>query len=89
MSFDYEKASGSTSHREFISLSEPTDLHFGIDVTELNEEDRINLTVELARARKVYDNAVAALMNDYDVNKNFRNFKPSGMTNIESENIYG
>lgn len=86
-SFDYTKADGTTSHREFIEFYGPTHLCFGVDVTELEEADRIDLATKLAYARSEFDKDVATLMELYDVKHNFRQFKPESMTNVESENF--
>jgi hypothetical protein len=89
MTFDYVKANGTKSHRDVIMLRAPTDLYFGVDVSELPEEERITIAVELARVKGIYDKAISAVMHDHDVVHNFRQFNPESMTNIESEIFYG
>lgn len=88
MTFEYTKSDGKTTTRNFIELSKPSNLHFGIDVSELDEEERIELVSAIARVRKEFDIKVAELMSEYDVKQNFRQFKPEAMTNIESELFY-
>lgn len=81
-SFDYTKTSGDVSKRDVLVVSEPTNVVFGIDISELNPDDMAEF---LEDYRKVFDakqRELAEVMAKYDLANRFRRFTPEGMTNI-------
>lgn len=81
-SFDYTKASGDVSKRDVLVVSEPTNVVFGIDLSELNPDDMAEF---LEDYRKVFDakqRELAEVMAKYDLANRFRRFIPEGMANI-------
>ena len=81
-SFDYTKTSGDVSKRDVLVVSEPTNVVFGIDLSELNPDDMAEF---LEDYRKVFDakqRELAEVMAKYDLTNRFRRFTPEGMSNI-------
>ena len=83
-SFEYTKANGNTSFRNVIVISEPSNMVRGIDVSELDEHDQAALAIRMSEAYQAYLDAQAKLFAEFDVTRNFRQFDPLKMTNIES-----
>lgn len=82
MTFTYNKDATHQSERVFIPLVAPTDKYFGIDVSELDEENQSCIAIELESLANKYKRDQEAIMAGYDVKHNYRSFFPSKMTNI-------
>jgi hypothetical protein len=85
MEFDYTKADGTTKPRELLVLSEPSQVYFGIDVSELNSDEFSILVESMRKLKNEYDAKTAELMNDFEVRTMLRNFKPENMANTTVE----
>ena len=71
--FRYRKPNGEESNRTVFVLSKPSDMYFGIDLSEFDEDEKSFYESEL---RKLY-NGVEAAIEDMGLNNNYRNFKQS------------
>lgn len=85
LSFSYTKDDGKTTQRNIIPISSPTDKYFGIDLSELSEEDQGIFEARYQEIMDTKDSAIHQLMFDMDVRFKFRNFIPAKMTNIVSD----
>jgi len=85
MEFDYTKADGTTKSRELLVLSEPSQVYFGIDVSELNDDEFSILVDSMRKLKNEHDAKTAELMNDFEVRTMLRNFLPKNMTNITEQ----
>ena len=82
ITFDYAKKDGSKSERTLLALTQPTDKYSGIDVSELSPvqaEEFIKLYTQLHDA---FIMRAKALQADFDLTHSFRQFLPSGMSNV-------
>jgi hypothetical protein len=87
ISFDYTKADGKTSKRTLVVSAEPTTLYAGTDISSLDAEDQVCYANEVQLAKDVYLEMLKNINNTYDLNFNYRQFKPDGMKNIVEEEI--
>lgn len=87
ISFDYTKADGKQSNRTLLVSAEPTKLYAGTDISSLSEEDQACYINEVQLAKDVYLEMLKNINNTYDLNFNYRQFKPEAMANIVEEDI--
>ena len=87
LSFNYKRADGKVSERTIVVSAEPTDLFAGTDISSLNAEDQVSYINELQLAKDIYLEKLKQINNEYDLNFNFRQFKPESMTSIKEEDI--
>ena len=87
LSFNYTKADGKVSQRTVLISAEPTSLYAGTDISSLDEEDQALYIAEAQRIKDAYLEMLKNLNNTYDLNFNYRQFKPENMANIEEEII--
>ena len=82
--FEYTDAKGKTTQRVAAIISEPSNLLAAIDVSELS----INEVEAFAKAHNElkdrYKAELLALQAEFDLTHNLRNFKTSGMANVET-----
>jgi hypothetical protein len=84
LSFQYTKENKVTD-RVFIPLETPTDKYFGIDITELSEEEQGVFAAMFSKIIEDKEEAVHSLMSEFDLKFKFRYFIPSKMSNISKE----
>ena len=87
ISFKYTKADGKTSNRVIALSNEPTTLYAGTDITSLDAEDQVSYANEVQLAKDMYLEMLKNINNTYDLNFNYRQFKPENMANIVTEDI--
>ena len=87
ISFKYTKADGKQSDRTLLVSAEPTTLYAGTDISSLDAEDQVCYVNEVQLAKDVYLEMLKNINNTYDLNFNYRQFKPEQMANIEEELI--
>lgn len=73
--FTYTKPNGDMSEREVFIISSPTDLYFGIDISEYSEADREVYRTQIMFIHNEYMNAMKAELEELGVSSNYRNFK--------------
>jgi len=86
-SFKYAKSEKSITDRVVAVLSEPTTNMFGIDITELSDEQSAAFAAAFDTLQKDYYQRIEYLMKDYDIGTMYRNFNPEKMSDIEVEDI--
>lgn len=87
ITFDYTKADGKQSQRTLVVSAEPTKLYAGTDISSLDDEAQAHYINEVQLAKDVYLASLKKINDAYDLNFNFRQFKPECMTNIIGEEI--
>ena len=87
ISFKYTKADGKQSDRTILVSAEPTTLYAGTDLSSLSAEDQVSYINEVALAKEVYLERLKQINAEYDMNFNYRQFKPENMANIVEEDI--
>jgi hypothetical protein len=88
LSFKYTKQDGKESLRVLAPLYTPNgNAYFGIDITELEPADQVEFAKGLQKLEDIKMDSIDALMAQYDISHNFRNFLPIRMSNIEAEEI--
>jgi hypothetical protein len=85
MEFDYTKSDGSVTHREVVVVSEPCQFVRAIDVSELDADSFSEFVTHYRTLKDEYDNKLAVLMKQMELHRSFRQFKPEGMTNTNTE----
>jgi hypothetical protein len=85
ISFDYTKADGKVSKRTVVVTAEPTHLYAGTDISSLNDEDQALYINEYIKIKDIYLEMLKNLNSTYDLNFNYRQFKPENMKIIEEE----
>lgn len=82
--FEYTDAKNKVTQRVAAIINEPSHLVAAIDVSELS----INEVEAFAKAhnqlKDQYRAALLALQEEFDLVHNLRNFKTSGMSNVET-----
>lgn len=87
ITFKYTKADGKTSQRTLLVSAEPTKLYAGTDISVLEPADQVSYCNEVALAKEVYLAALKKINDEYDLNFNYRQFKPECMNDIVREDI--
>jgi hypothetical protein len=87
ITFKYTKADGKQSDRTLLVSAEPTKLYAGTDITSLDAEDQVSYVNEVQLAKDVYLEMLKNINNTYDLNFNYRQFKPEAMAEIVEEDI--
>ena len=87
ISFKYTKADGKQSDRTLLVSAEPTKLYAGTDISSLDAEDQVSYVNEVQLAKDVYLEMLKNINNTYDLNFNYRQFKPEAMAEIIEEDI--
>ncbi len=85
--FTYTKADGKISNRVLAGVSKPNKFVSGTDVTELPQEQQVLYAMAIQEAKTAYLEAIKVINDKFDVNHNFRQFKPECMTNVVEEDI--
>jgi len=87
ISFKYTKADGKQSDRTLLVSAEPTKLYAGTDITSLDAEDQVSYVNEVQLLKDRYMDSLKFLNDKYDLNFNYRQFKPESMAGIIEEEI--
>ena len=82
--FDYTKGSGSTSTRLIVPTVNPTSNQSGIDVTNMDPDLALVFEQEYLTLVADFKDKTTALMRKFDVEHNYRQFKPAGMANVKT-----
>lgn len=87
LTFKYTKADGKVSKRVLLVSAEPTKLYAGTDISSLSDEDQVAYINDVAEAKELYLQMIKSLNDKYDLNFNFRQFKPENMSDIVEDDI--
>lgn len=87
VNFTYTKSDGNISERAFVPLHIPFEDYFGIDVTELSEEDQALFAAEIKTLQDLHNKAITSIMEEYDIKHNYRKFLKEKMSDITIENF--
>lgn len=82
--FDYTKADGSVSPRFVVKTTGPEANQCGIDVTTMDPDLSVLFEQEYLDLVSEFKNKVSDLMRKFDIEHNYRQFKPSGMSNVQN-----
>lgn len=82
ITFTYTKDDGKKSKRVLAVHTEPQRLFGGTDISELTKEEVAEYMAELKELKFEYMQAVARLNDSFDLNHQFRQFKPENMSEI-------
>lgn len=86
-SFKYTDAKGRTSDRVLMAHNIPSTMYSGTDITELDEEQRGLFIAEVDAAKDRYAKELQAIIEKYDLNYKYRQFRSEKMTDITKESI--
>ncbi len=87
LSFKYTKSNGKQSDRVIVPISSPSKNVFGIDISELSQEEQATFAVQVGEARIKYMDEVNSIMAQFDVSTMYRNFLADKMGDIVEEEI--
>ena len=79
--FTYTKKTGDVSQRAVIVTGEPSKFLQGIDVSELQPEDFVAFCTAMAEMQDRQQAERQALLEQYDLKHNFRQFDPQLISN--------
>jgi len=82
ISFTYTKSNGEVSKRVISPTIVPSKNYEGIDLSELEVVDQITYCQELGKIRDELNTRVLELNARFDVEKKYRCFIPSNMTDV-------
>lgn len=83
MTFQYMKSPDDITDRVFLSLGEPTNKYFGVDIGELSEEEQGLFISGVNKAFEEYTEQLNTLMQEFDIKNNYRYFIPEKMVNVK------
>lgn len=83
MTFQYMKSPNDITDRVFVALGEPSDKFFGVDITELDDEEQGLFMAGVNKAFEEYTEQLNVLMQEFDIKNNYRYFKPEKMVNVK------
>lgn len=87
LNFTYTKESGETSNRVFMPIFVPTQNYFGVDLTELDDEQVVEFALEYESALQDFEMQVQKILAKHDLKRNYRNFNPNNMTDVETDEV--
>lgn len=87
LNFTYTKADGSTSNRTVMPITTPSEGFFGIDLSEVEDEDLVSFVLAYERLYKEFQEKVDALLVSSDLKYNYRLFLQGNMSDIEHDEI--
>ena len=87
ITFKYTKADGTISNRTLAVGAEPSKLYAGTDLSSLSQEDQAVYAMRVDEAKNKYLDELKALNEVFDLNFNYRQFKPECMTDVVHEVI--
>lgn len=82
--FDYTKADGSVSSRVIVKTTGPEVNQCGIDVTGMDPTLARLFEMEYTELVNEFKARVNVAMRKFDIEHNYRQFKPSGMSNVQN-----
>ncbi len=83
--FIYTKANGAVSERELVVLSKPNSNYFGLDVTEMHEDNFAEFAEKFNALKTLHDKQMRELQEEYGLTYSGKAFKPELMSNESSE----
>ena len=83
-SFQYTDAKNKVTERIAAIISEPTNLLVAIDVSDVSVEEIEQFAKKHNDLKDKYKQALLELQEEFDLTHNLRNFKTSGMANVET-----
>jgi hypothetical protein len=87
LEFTYTKADGKTSQRAVIELLSPQKHFEGIDVTQLEEAEFADFTLEMREMKDRQYAETMELLAKHDLKHNYRKFLPEQMSNVTTEHV--
>lgn len=87
ITFNYTKADDTVSKRVLAVLVEPAKLYGGTDISSLSDEDQAVYAMRVDEIRNSYLDALKNLNSVFDLNHNYRQFKPDCMSAVVHEDI--
>jgi hypothetical protein len=87
LTFKYTKADGKISERVLLVSAEPSKLYAGTDISSLDMDKQVSYIEEITRIKNAYLEALKAVNDSFDLNFNYRQFKPENMAEIVEEDI--
>lgn len=85
--FKYTKDDGSVSKRSVLVSAEPTKLLAGTDISSLSHEEQAQYALEVSELKAEYLEGLKQLNDQYDLNYNYRQFKPENMSEVVEDVI--
>ena len=82
INFTYTKADGKQSNRMVVVSNEPTKFVSGTDISELEPVDQVQYVEEVIKAKEIYLEMLKQINSEFDVEHNYRQFKPECMSDI-------
>jgi len=86
--FKYTDTKGKISQRKLLVLDQPSNKLTGIDVTELEPVQALQLAREYDRLLDAFRQSVLELYTDFDVEHNYRQFLQSKIESLEVVQAY-
>lgn len=83
ITFKYTKDNGDVSQRTLVVSTEPVKNVSGVDISELEAVDQAAYVEEVKKAHLIYLEMLSQINEEFDVVRNYRQFKPAGMTDIK------
>lgn len=83
-SFQYTDAKNKVTERIVAIINEPSNLLAAIDISELTVEEIEQFAKAHNDLKDKYKAALLGLQAEFDLTHNLRNFKTSGMSNVET-----
>ena len=87
LTFNYTKTDGKKSKRVIAVHNTPQKLYAGTDISTLSMEDQALYAIKVQKAKDAYLEVVKHINDEFDLNYNFRQFKPELMSEIVEEHI--
>lgn len=86
-SFKYTDAKGRVSDRVLVAHIMPSTQLTGTDISELDEEQRGLFIAEANAAKDRFAKEMQTIIDKYDLNYKYRQFRPEKMANVTKETI--
>lgn len=87
LNFKYTKAAGKVSQRSFLPINAPTNNYFGIDISELSQEEQADFVINYEKLQLAFLENVEKLMKEFDIATMYRSFIPEKMEDITADEL--
>lgn len=85
INFKYKKSPEDVSNRTVVVLDQPSNKYFGIDVSDLDEDEQEQINAEIQNAQDTFKTeTIAAIIYKYELQNKFRNFLVEKMEDVQN-----
>ena len=87
LQFTYTKENNDVSKRDLVVISQPSNKYFGIDISELDDNQKMWFITNLKELRDEYDESFKSLLDEFNLSNRYRQFFQTKMSNVNGSEV--